>query len=70
MSGQGFGGGTQSTIRVELEREECWALAQLLKRLTWGEIRSCATSDGEANIMRVAIERVQSGLRDIGVNPR
>lgn len=61
---------TSSTLRVELEREEAWALALLLKRLTWDEIRRCAVDDGEARIIRVAIERVQAGLSEIGVKPR
>ena len=61
---------SQTTLRVEMEREEAWALALLLKRLTWDEIRSCAVDNAEALVIREAIARVQSGLADIGVRPR
>lgn len=61
---------TASTLRVELEREEGWALALLLKRLTWSDVRSCAQDDAETRVMLIAIERVQAALNDIGIAPR
>lgn len=59
-----------SELRVAMERDEAWALAQLLKRLTWDDIRRCSIDDSEAQVARAAIERVQAGLADIGVAPR
>lgn len=59
-----------SELRVSAEREELWSLAQLMKRLTWDEIRRCAVDDDEAQIMKIAIARVQCGLNDMGIAPR
>lgn len=61
---------TASTLHVELEREEGWALALLLKRITYSDVRGCAQDDGEAKIMLNAIQRLQNGLADIGIAPR
>ncbi|WP_443256049.1 DUF7706 family protein, partial [Xenorhabdus sp. IM139775] len=36
------------------------ALAQLVKRLSWAEIRACAVNDNEAWLIKDAIGRLQS----------
>lgn len=57
-------------LTAHLEREEAWALALLLKRLTWDHVRSCAQDDGEARVMMDAIRHMQQSLADIGCAPR
>lgn len=57
-------------LEREMEREEAWALALLLKRLTWDSIRECAQCDEEARIMVIAVERAQTALAERGIKPR
>lgn len=60
------------TIEVELTDAQALALAQLVKRLTWSDLRGCAIDDQEAYTMRDAIDRVRSALADCepGYAPR
>lgn len=58
------------TLTVELDHKEAVALAQLVKRITWSDLRGCAVDDDEAYLMRDAIGKLQRALRDEGYAPR
>ena len=49
---------------------EALALAQLCKRITFSDMRSCAVDDNEAYVMRDAIGKLQAALRTAGYAPR
>ncbi|MBS9430934.1 DUF7706 family protein [Photorhabdus akhurstii] len=55
---------------IQLTHIEALALAQLVKRLNWAEIRACAIDDAEAWVIKVAIGRLQSALACHGYSPR
>ncbi|MFL9999200.1 hypothetical protein PQR34_45070 [Paraburkholderia sediminicola] len=55
---------------AELDDGETRALAQLVKRIGWSEMRGNAIDDDEAALMRRAIEKLQSALAGAGVAPR
>lgn len=44
------------TLSLQLDENETMALAQLVKRLSWSDLRGCAVSDEEASVMKSAIE--------------
>ncbi|WP_445495249.1 DUF7706 family protein [Photorhabdus sp. SF281] len=46
------------------------ALAQLVKRLNWAEIRVCAVNDEEAYQIKDVIGKLQSALAYRGYEPR
>ncbi|MEB7916232.1 hypothetical protein NGK09_06120 [Enterobacter mori] len=41
-------------------------MAQLVKRLTWSEVRACAVDDNEAYGISDAVAKLQNALRDAG----
>lgn len=49
---------------------EMLALAQLLKRIGWSDVRGCAVDDDEARVMLRATERVRRALAEVGYAPR
>lgn len=51
------------TLSLQLDENETMALAQLVKRLSWSDLRGCAVSDEEAWVMKSAIEKLQQALR-------
>lgn len=60
------------TAQVELELDylHAQALAQLVKRLGWSDIRGCAVDDDEAYLIRAAVGRLQEALANAGYAPR
>lgn len=54
----------------ELTEAQTLALAQLVKRLTWTDIRGCAVDDDEAYEMRDAVGHLQKALDLAGYSPR
>jgi len=58
------------TLSLQLDENETMALAQLVKRLSWSDLRGCAVSDEEAWVMKGAIEKLQQALREEGYAPR
>jgi hypothetical protein len=52
------------TLSLQLDENETMALAQLVKRLSWSDLRGCAVSDEEARVMKSAIEKLQQALRE------
>jgi hypothetical protein len=57
-------------ISIELNATEAEACAQTLKRATFGDFRSNATSDEEAHIMIDVSEKIRGALIEKGFNPR
>lgn len=60
----------QVIFTVELSGLQAWALAQLVKRISWKEVRINAVNDNEAYEMIDAIARLQASLADTGYAPR
>ena len=58
------------TINLELTDDQAWALAELVKRIGWTELRQNAVDDAEAYEMRDAVELLARSLADAGVSPR
>ena len=57
-------------VAFELDESQALALAQLVKRVGWSEIRQNAVSDDEAYTMRDALGELAKALRDSGFSPR
>ncbi|EOG7599409.1 hypothetical protein ID104_13735 [Vibrio cholerae] len=60
----------QVIFTVELSDLQALALAQLVKRIGWKEVRINAVDDDEAYEMMDAIARLQASLADTGYAPR
>lgn len=58
------------TVTAVMSDLQAMALAQLVKRLGWVEIRQNAVDDLEAYEMRDAVFRLQKALADCGYAPR
>ncbi len=58
------------TLCAELDAEQAWALAQLVKRLGWDDCRRLAEDGQQARLMIEATERIRSALADAGIAPR
>lgn len=68
--GQGQSERPAVSLSVELEGETALALAQLVKRLTWRQLRECAISETECEDMRDAVVCLSRALADAGVQVR
>ncbi|WP_175772835.1 DUF7706 family protein [Paraburkholderia phenazinium] len=55
---------------AEMSEVEAMALAQLCKRITFSDMRSCAVDDNEAYVIRDAIDKLQGALKAAGYAPR
>lgn len=44
------------TLSLQLDENETMALAQLVKRLSWSDLRGCAVSDEEAWVMKAQLK--------------
>jgi hypothetical protein len=55
---------------AEVSESEALALAQLCKRITFSDLRSCSVDDSEAYTMRDAVVKLQDALRQAGYAPR
>ena len=60
----------QPVITLELPDEQAEALAQLVKRIGWTEIRQNAKDDSEGYAMREALEGLAKALAAAGYSPR
>ena len=58
------------TVAVELDAEQAWALAQLVKRIGWSDCRSLAEDEAQTRLMIAATERVRAALAAVGYAPR
>ncbi|WP_445495070.1 DUF7706 family protein [Photorhabdus sp. SF281] len=57
-------------LLLQLTHIEALALAQLVKRLCWSEIRACAVNDEEAYQIKDVIGKLQSALAYCKYSPR
>ncbi|KWN83010.1 hypothetical protein [Burkholderia stagnalis] len=55
---------------TEMSAAEAMALAQLCKRITFSDMRSCAVDDNEAYVIRDAVDKLQGALKGAGYAPR
>jgi hypothetical protein len=53
-----------------MSTDEAYALAQLCKRITFSDLRSCSVDNDEAYVMRDAVHKLQAALRSAGYAPR
>lgn len=58
------------TVAVELDAEQAWALAQLVKRIGWADCRSLAEDEEQTRLMIAATQRVRAALAAAGFAPR
>jgi hypothetical protein len=58
------------TVTTELPPAEAMALAQLVKRLSWSEMRACAVDDDETYLIKAAVHKLQKSLAEAGYSPR
>ena len=58
------------TVHVQLNAEQAWALAQMLKRIGWSDCRALAEDEQQTQLMIAAAERVRAGLAEAGYAPR
>ncbi len=57
-------------ITLQLTPAEAWALAELVKRIGWSELRPLAANIDEAHQMVNAVDTLRSALALAGVAPR
>lgn len=57
-------------VTLNLSPLQAQALAQLVKRIGWTELRQNAQDDEEAYDMRNAVQELQNALGEAGYNPR
>lgn len=53
-----------------LTEPQAYALAELCKRITWSDVRSCAVDDDEARLMIQATDRIRGALEQAGIYVR
>ena len=61
---------TEITVELYLSNYEAHALAQLVKRIGWREVRVNAVDDAEAYAMMDAVNGVAKALASVGIAPR
>lgn len=57
-------------LEMNLTEAQAMALAQLVKRISYRELRTNASSDSEADRMHEAVAELQDALARIGYAPR
>ena len=57
-------------ITARLNGQEALALAQLIKRIAFTDIRQNAIDDAEAYVMLDALNQVRKSLQEAGYDPR
>lgn len=57
-------------IRLDLNSCQALALAQLVKRIKFTDLRANAIDDDEAYVMQEAVEQIRLALSENGFNPR
>lgn len=57
-------------IHPRFSQEEALALAQLVKRITFSDVRQNAADEAEAYLMLDALNEVQKALQEAGYDPR
>lgn len=62
-------GSVSQSATASFTESEAWALAQLLKRQSWSDIRQCAVNDDEAHQARNAVAKLQHIMAEAGIGP-
>jgi hypothetical protein len=57
-------------IDIEIHDTQAEALAQVLKRIGFSEIRKLCADDNEAYDAQYALEKIRESLAESGYNPR
>lgn len=57
-------------IKLSLASDEAEALAEMVKRASWGDIRMLAVDDQEATVMLDGIRALRKALAESGFAPR
>ena len=57
-------------IRLDLTSSQALALAQLVKRIKFKDLRANAINDDEAYVMQEAVAQIRLALSENGFNPR
>lgn len=57
-------------IGFEATPHQLMAMAQVLKRIGWTDIRKLSTSDEETYDAQYALEKIREALTEQGYNPR
>jgi len=57
-------------IQIDLPEQQAFALAQLAKRISWSEVRTCAVDEDEAYGMLYGMAGLQRALAVKGFSPR
>jgi hypothetical protein len=62
----------ESTLQLSLDCDprQAEALAQFVKRVTWGAMRECAVDDSECYVIRASIFVLARALPEAGYGPR
>ena len=60
----------QVEVSMALEPAQALALAQVVKRVRWTEVRQNAVGDDEADLMMDAMYELAKALREAGYAPR
>ena len=58
------------SITITLDENQAWDLAQLFKRITWGNIEECAVDEAETQSMINVIENASGQMAKQGISPR
>lgn len=61
---------TPIAVEFAATADELWALAQLVKRIAWVDVRGCAVSEEETRTMLLALSKLRRGLAREGFAPR
>lgn len=57
-------------IQIEIEEAQADALAQVLKRIGFSEVRQLSTTEAETYDAQAALETIRKALNNAGFNPR
>ena len=57
-------------IEFEIGAEQAEALAQVLKRIGFSEVRQLSTTEAETYDAQAALETIRKALNNAGFNPR
>lgn len=61
---------TGVSLRIELNDDQAWQLAQFVKRVTFRTLEENSTSSEEAYLMMDVMNRIREELREQGYAPR
>jgi hypothetical protein len=57
-------------LSLDCDPQQAEALAQFVKRVTWGAMRDCAVDDSECYVIRASIFALGRALAEAGYAPR